>query len=513
MNYKRQRNESSKPTQHTADSFESYVMTTHRPHILIFNPDSYRGDVLGHLNNPGAVTPNVDAMVQHGAVSYANAFAQNPWCTPSRCSFMTGLYPHVQGHRSMKHMLRSHEPNILQVLKHQGYKVWWGGKNDLISVKTREDFFDHVSIKNKPVPARGRRTSPAIDMDDPRYPMYYRGVFEGEGQDWPFVDSDCMHVRAAAQHIAADPLDEPMCMFLPLGNPHPAYAVEKDFYDLIDPAKLPPRLGVPQADHPVMNKQRDIFKSHRLSEDHWREIKHVYYAMCAKVDALFGQVVTALKNRGIYDNTLIIFLSDHGDLTGDLDLPEKPVVSLHDALLRVPLVIKPPANVEFKPGVRHSLVELVDMCPTIYDLLNIKPGYDMQGQSLQPSLAGDDSPSRPCVFAELGSRPGEDAFHDQDVLNWKATDFYYQKQLSFHDRFVAGSYAGMARTPDFKYIRRRYENIEELYDLQQDPGELHNVAGQPAYAQAQARMKDHLLDHLMHSVDTLPQDIDPRNIN
>ena len=66
-----------------------------KPNIILFNPDSYRGDVLGHQGNAGALTPNVDALVNSDAVSYSNAFAQNPVSTPSRCSFMTGWYPHV----------------------------------------------------------------------------------------------------------------------------------------------------------------------------------------------------------------------------------------------------------------------------------------------------------------------------------------------------------------------------------------------------------------------------------
>ncbi|MEM6429352.1 MAG: sulfatase-like hydrolase/transferase, partial [Deinococcota bacterium] len=72
-----------------------------QPHIVIFNPDQWRGDVLGHLGNEAAVTPTLDTWIQEDAVSFSNAFCQNPVCTPSRCSFMTGWYPHVRGHRSL----------------------------------------------------------------------------------------------------------------------------------------------------------------------------------------------------------------------------------------------------------------------------------------------------------------------------------------------------------------------------------------------------------------------------
>ena len=80
-----------------------------RPHIIIFNPDEMRSSALAHLGNPAAVTPNLDAFAASEAVSFRNAYCQNPVCVPSRCSFFTGLYPHVHGHRTMSHLLRPGE--------------------------------------------------------------------------------------------------------------------------------------------------------------------------------------------------------------------------------------------------------------------------------------------------------------------------------------------------------------------------------------------------------------------
>ena len=74
-----------------------------QPHIIIFNPDEMRGDALAHLGNPASITPNLDAFAAHEAVSFGQAYCQNPVCVPSRCSFFTGLYPHVRGHRTMSH--------------------------------------------------------------------------------------------------------------------------------------------------------------------------------------------------------------------------------------------------------------------------------------------------------------------------------------------------------------------------------------------------------------------------
>jgi arylsulfatase A-like enzyme len=103
-----------------------------KPDILIFNPDQFRADALAHLGCEGSVTPCLDQTAKTDGVSFSNAYCQNPVCTPSRCSFMTGWYPHVHGHRTMHYMLHPDEPMLLRTLKENGYFVWWGGKNDVI---------------------------------------------------------------------------------------------------------------------------------------------------------------------------------------------------------------------------------------------------------------------------------------------------------------------------------------------------------------------------------------------
>ena len=130
-----------------------------QPHVLLFNPDQWRGDVLGHLGNPGAVTPALDAFARD-AVSFRSAFCQNPVCTPSRCSFMTGWYPHVHGHRTMHHMLRPHEPMLLRTLKEAGYFVWWGGKNDVVPAEGGFEAFCDEKYRPPVPPARQVRPSP-----------------------------------------------------------------------------------------------------------------------------------------------------------------------------------------------------------------------------------------------------------------------------------------------------------------------------------------------------------------
>ena len=143
-----------------------------RPSIVIFNPDQWRGDVLGHAGNPAAVTPNLDRMTETDGVSFRWAFCQNPVSTPSRCSFMTGWYPHVRGHRTMHHMLRRGEPVLLKTLKDAGYFVWWGGKNDL--VPSQHGFKEYCDVKYRPALRLRRNLHSRVDWrGEPGGDSYY----------------------------------------------------------------------------------------------------------------------------------------------------------------------------------------------------------------------------------------------------------------------------------------------------------------------------------------------------
>lgn len=483
------------------------------PNIVIFNPDSYRGDVVGHLGNPGAVTPNLDALLNEGGVSFANAFAQVPYCTPSRCSFMTGWYPHVHGHRSMNYMLKPHEPNLFSVLKRAGYANWMIGKNDLFAVTSVEDYQLHGVTKLKPPEVEHLyHRPPPLPTDDPRRECYYQGVATKDGDGPIYRQGDPNVVKGAIDVIESSSTDQPFCLFIPIVTPHPAYIVEQEFYDQIDPDRLPERLPVPERTHSYMDAYRELQRSAELEEADWLEIRRVYYAMCTKVDHFFGQIVQALKAKGIYDETLIIFLSDHGDFTGDYDMVEKTVCSLNDAVIRSPFLIKPPAKMGASPGIRHELVELIDMTATIYDLLEIDPGYTCQGRSLCGLLSGEEGELRDAVFAEAGARQGEQQFMNRDCEKMAPDSFYGKRYHMRLPRDMAGSYGVSVRTHAHKYIYRPYTGDHELYNLERDPGELHNLSGDPAHAELEQAMSQRLLEYYAKTADVIPYEQDSRHI-
>ena len=278
------------------------------PHIIIFNPDQWRGDVMGHLDNPAAVTPNLDQIIENDAVSFRYAFCQNPVCTPSRCSFMTGWYPHVRGHRTMFHMLQPDEPVLLKVLKDAGYFVWWGGKNDL--VPRQDGFAEYCDIKYE----APRELRPNVhradewrgDPDGDNYYSFYAGKLETGDED-VYYDNDWAMVDGAVDLIRNAPADQPLCIYLPLSYPHPPYGVEDPWYSCIDHDRIPPR--IPSPDWKKKPKLiAGIYERQGLqnwSEERFTELRATYYGMCARVDAQFGKVVAALKASGSYEGSAI----------------------------------------------------------------------------------------------------------------------------------------------------------------------------------------------------------------
>ncbi|MCY4062024.1 MAG: sulfatase-like hydrolase/transferase [Chloroflexi bacterium] len=484
-----------------------------QPHIIIFNPDQWRGDVMGHLGNPAALTPNLDQIVEKDAVSFRYAFCQNPVCTPSRCSFMTGWYPHVRGHRTMFHMLQPDEPVLLQILKDEGYFVWWGGKNDL--VPRQNGFAEYCDVKYE-APRELRPNLHRADewRGDPAGDNYY-SFFAGKlesGDEKVYYDNDWAMIDGAVDLIRNAPPDQPLCIYLPLSYPHPPYGVEDPWFSDIDRDLIPPRYPTPDWEKKP-SLVAGIYERQGLqgwSEERFNELRAVYYGMCARADAQFGMVVDALKASGIYDDSAIFFFSDHGDFTGDYGLVEKTQNTFEDCLTRVPLIVKPPAAVRIEPGIREQLVELIDFSATAYEWAGIEPGYDHFGRSLTSLIGGAEEEHRDAVFCEGGRLIGEEQAMEKD-----SPSFYDPAGLYWPRVQLQGSEAGehskatMCRTRDYKYVRRLYES-DELYDLRRDPGELENRIDDPAYTAILSELRERMLTWYQTTCDVVPHKTDVR---
>ena len=308
---------------------------------------------------------------------------------------------------------------------------------------------------------------------------------------------------------------KPFCIYLPLLFPHPPYAVEEKWSSLIKRELLPNRIKAPEDSNKfpiILQAIRDRQHLQRWTEEQWQELRATYYGSCAKLDDYFGKIIKILKETGQYENTLIIFFSDHGDFTGDYGLVEKNQNTFQDCLSRVPFIIKPPASTSIKPGISDALVELVDLCATIYDYANISPDYLHFGKSLRSIIQGDNDSIREAAFCEGGRLMGEkQAMELESTSSLVPKGLYYPRiSLQTTDEQPYHGKAVMCRTQTHKLVKRFYEK-DELYDLIKDPNEVENIIDDPAYFPVIQQLEHTLLNWYIETCDWVPNKPDRRN--
>lgn len=483
-----------------------------RPDIIILNPDEMRWDTLGHAGNPASATPRLDAFARTDAVSFDRAYCQNPVCVPSRCSFFTGLYPHVYGHRTMQYLQHPGESNLFRELKNAGYHVWMNSRNDLTAaqfpglVEQQADEIYYGEPVRSGAP-RAAKAAPAADPD-PFFYSHYRG------HDKTTPDPDVQAAQAACRRILELPKDKPLCLFLGWMNPHPPYEVEKEYYDRIDPAAIPSpvRLEDCSGKAPMLHRLHELVELDGCTDEQWREMRRVYLAQCAKVDDLFGMVCDALKQAGRYDSSAIFVLSDHGDFCGDYGLPEKAQNCFEDCLTRVPLLIKPPKGQAVDPGRTESLAELVDFYATAMDYAGVAPDHDHFGRSLRPVVENRAAAVRQYVCCEGGRNPGEtqcDEWHASGPEGPRAwCDEYWPKKTAQKDDRIHEK-GTMIFDGRYKYVERP-SGANELYDLAADPQEKINLYPARSESAQVLRLRLALLGWYQTTCDTVPRAFDSR---
>ena len=487
-----------------------------RPNIIIFNPDEMRWDTMGHMGNPAAETPFLDQFAETEAVSFRNAYCQNPVCVPSRCSFFTGLYPHVHGHRTMAHLLRPGESSLFLELKNSGYHVWMNSRNDLYAAQ-----YDGWVEENTTEMFYGGDTKPAPGTVIPnvRGPMEGKQFYSHFGGELKLDENGKNYTRddeavdKLIERIKNPVDDKPLCAFVGLMYPHTPYQVEEPYYSAIDRSKLPPRVKQEECCGKPLMEDRLRYYQHMqdYTEEDWDELRAVYLGMCMKVDNQFRRVCEALKEAGEYDNSAIFFLSDHGDFDGDYGIPEKAQNCFEDCLAKVPFLVKPPKGEAIDPGISDSLVELVDFYATAMDYAGVTPDHTQFGKTLRPVLADRNAKIREYAFCEGGRMPGEthcDESHSNGPKGSPPSFVYWPRQSAQRedDAHLKGT---MITDGKYKYIMRQ-DDTDEFYDLEKDPGERTNVIDDPAYAAIIRKMERELLRWYQGTCDIVPFDFDAR---
>lgn len=446
----------SRPAAKTAADGGTATGTAQRPNVLFILVDDLRPD-LGIYGHPTAQTPNMDALGRSGIV-FDNAFVSQAVCGPSRAALMTGLRPDSTGITNLETPVDKAVPGavtILDTFRHAGYKTLGYGKvyhhvdDDADGWSVREEDMEHVLRKgaNK---AKQPKVAAARVPDSEPLPNKLN------------VDMALKALPGLAKS------KEPFFMAVGIHRPHLPFISPESAWARYTPARVPPPINPEgQKDAPpwamvsyeVWNYPDTKSFEPNMPKAKADELRWAYLAAVSYADDMVGQLTAALKKQGLDKNTIIVLWGDHGWKLGDHNAWAKH--STADIDIRVPLIVSAPGTV--RAGSRsNAIVETVDIYPTLADLAGLKAPSNLEGLSMTPLFA---DPARKWKSAAFAQYPRNGSAGMGRLMGYTVRNVRYR-------------YTAWVSQKDGSVVAK------ELYDLQKDPIESVNVAGDKAYAQA-----------------------------
>lgn len=494
--------------------------------ILFIMCDQLRFDYLSCAGHPTLTTPNIDTLAKRG-VRFTRAYVQSPVCGASRMSFYTGRYVSSHGASWNGFPLKVGEMTMGDYLRPLGVDTVLVGKThmqpdtegmerlgidpqSIIGVRVSECGFDPYDRDD------GLHAFGPDGRYDPRQPRYnswlnekgypgdnpwhdFANAAEGEGNSlasgWAMrharkparvaeEDSETPYMTRRAMEFMAEAGKRPWCLHLSYIKPHWPYIAPAPYNDMYGPDDVIPAVKSEseRADpHPVYRAFMDYLVARNFSrEEVRREVIPVYMGLIKQIDDQLGVLFAFMRERGLLDNTLVVFTSDHGDYLGDHWLGEKDL--FHEPSVKIPLIVCDPSPEA--DGARGSIcdapVEAIDLLPTFLEALGSDPvaqSHRLEGRSLLPWLRGETPDDwRTIAFSE----------YDYSVLPASA-------KLGIAPRDAR---LFMATDKRWKYVHAvGFRSM--LFDMQSDPQEFHDLGADPDYAAERERLEAALSEWAM----------------
>jgi arylsulfatase A-like enzyme len=475
--------------------------------ILFIMADQLRRDCLSCYGATHIATPNLDRLAARG-VRFTNAYAQGAVCGASRMSYYTGRY--VTSHGACWNFvpLPAHNPTLGDHLRTLGLRVAVVGKTHGFA-DPRCAAAHAGDVGFEPYERDDGIWPGATVPDDNRYAQHLRDAgFAGSNpwHDWansardesgrvlsgwsmrwahlpaalPAEHSETAYTTARAIEFIAACGEDPWCLHLSYIKPHWPYVAPAPYHALHKPEDVPAAMRSAwerEAPHPVMRGFQSLPASRSFSDDERRRhVAPAYLGLVKQLDDELGRLFGYLTDADLWQDTLVVFCSDHGDYLGDHWLGEKEL--FHDAVVAVPLIVVSPDPTARRGAVEDSLVEAIDLLPTFIDALGSEPPrHQLEGRSLVPLLHRQASEA----LREFAISEGDYAFRS-----------LVREPLG---RPVDGCRMFMVRSARWKYVH--FEGLPaQLFDLQDDPWELQDRGRDPGCAGARAEHAGALFDWL-----------------
>ena len=484
--------------------------------VLFIMCDQLRWDYLSCAGHPTLQTPNIDALAARG-VRFTRAYVQSPICGPSRMSFYTGRYMHSHGSTWNGVPLKVGELTMGDYLRPLGVQTVLVGKthmaadtegmerlgiprDSIIGVRTSECGFDPYErddgLRGHDGSGSGKRTRPRYDqyLNEQGYagenPWHdWANSAEGEGggiaSGWAMrharkparvkeEDSETPYMTRRAIEFIRENSEKPWCLHLSYIKPHWPYVAPAPYNDMYGPNHLIPvvRSEAEREDpHPVFREFMQRRVSRTFVRDEVRdEVVPVYMGLIKQIDDQMGVLFRFLEDNGHFENTMIVFTSDHGDYLGDHWLGEKEL--FHEPSVKIPLIVYDPSADTTRGTTCGELVEGIDLLPTFLENFGGDPElqtHRLEGRSLMPLVRGE----RPSSWR-----------------SYVVSEYDYSSQGTAAALNVAPSDARMFMLADreWKYIHA-IGFRPMLFDLKADPDELHDLGADPAHEDVRRRFE------------------------
>ena len=435
-----------------AENRQATAPPPRRPNLVFVLVDDMRWDDLGAAGHPFLETPHMNRLAAEGA-RFTNAFATTPLCSPSRASFLTGQYPHTNGITDNTARESHRLPVFPLDLQQAGYRTGFFGKWHMGNDDSPRPGFDHWVA----MPGQGEAIDPSLNVDGTRVQAkgyttdlltdYVERFIDRPG-DAPFL------VYLAHKAIHPNVIQNDDGSLTPLaGQPGGFVAAERHRGRYVG-RPMPRRANafVPPADKPALRQSiaglPPLGKATATTDEEIRGRLEMLLA----VDDSLGRIVATLARKGILDDTMVVFTSDHGYFYGEHGLNEERRLA-YEETIRIPLIVRFPRLV--KAGTTPAEMALsIDLAPTLLEVAGLPPGARIQGRSLVPVLT-------------------------QQAQDWRTSFLVEYFSDTVFPRIRTMGYSAV-RTGRHKYIQfRELRGMDELYDLEADPYELTNIIGKP----------------------------------
>ena len=489
-----------------------------RPNILLITSDQQLYDTLGY-KNPHIQTPNLDRL-RAGGADFGRAYCPNPTCTPTRASIITGMYPAWHGAWSLGTKLMEDVPTVGDTFRDHGYDASLIGKAHFQPLQSRDkpceesieahpylrdlDFWARFNDERTPWYGFNHVETCRNHTDEAHAGGHYALWMKQKGLDdwekhfdvpegpygskrqvqhhsWDLPEAFHYSVWTAERTIAAieRSRDEgkPFFCWSSFHDPHPSYLVPKPWDTMYDPAdmpigeltpgeldKMPPPHRMtqdPDADWSVFREPGGHgvhgYGYHGYDRDQLRKDMAIYYGMTSFMDQQIGRILDHLDAQGLTENTLVVFTTDHGHYIGHHGLNAKGAFHYEEGI-KLPFIARWPGRIA-EGGQIDALQSLVDLPQTFLSACGIEAPGVMQGVDQLPVWTGETPSARDVAICEFRHQP---------------TKVHLRTWI----------------TERYKLTLYRDRDWGELFDFQEDPGEVNNVFDDPAYAEVKSRMMD-----------------------